>query len=189
MAAASSARPRPRAGQGFWRSQETRGQGRGKAKDGVGLGRRDSRICRARAGQSDGASDVGRGQSPRRSGGSPVPGPARPDAGGIAGNRSGAARPAVDRGRGGRRRPTAAGDRAPSDIVDCPSHSSRRVKSCRRSQCSRNISRALASRHRTVASRRPTIAATSADEKPSKSRSTKIVRYGIGIRSRMNWTS
>ena len=66
---------------------------------------------------------------------------------------------------------------------------SRHVTSCRRSQCSRNSSRALASRHRTVASRRPTIAATSADENPSRSRSTRIVRYGTGIRSRTNWTS
>ena len=55
MAAASSARPSPRAGQGFSRSQETK-SGNGEAKLGVGLGRRDSRICRARLGQSEGAS-------------------------------------------------------------------------------------------------------------------------------------
>ena len=63
-----------------------------------------------------------------------------------------------------------------SDNEATPAHHSFPSGPCRCSQILRNISRARDSRHRMVASRRPSIAATSEQENPSRSLRIKTLR-------------
>ena len=180
-----------RAGPGRRRARTSPGEGgrrrrsRKSVLDGDGATRGSASPGRARAM----AHRAERGRRPRRSPGPATHGRAPRGGDGTPGSRPGGSRRGGGRGPSGRRRPAAAGDRGPSYSEDSSRSASRRGHPCRRSQSSRNMSRALARRQRTVASRRPMTAATSAEEKPSRSRSTKIVRYATGIRSRMNRTS